>query len=454
MNFEKKFNQPQETDKEKEQPVYKTVHGVRYEVVNNQKNLAPPPKFSEPEISRRGFLKAALGLGGAAIAGSAVFKSLEKTADFAERAFEQEPMGEKTREQEEKPAPTPEQAEIEKEDFVTTAEILDFKKPGKIEFNSETVELIKNGWKKKYRENPKLKESFARAYREMGCWQPYLEDIFRKQGVPKEYIFLAIPESHWQPQAVSPAGATGPYQFMRSTAKLFGLKIEKNYDERKDPLASANACAKLLADLYQRTKDWNLALSGYNGSFLWKYLKENAGQDKKATYPNYLKFVENILNDKKTKIKNLSLSEKSKERIYLRKIRGYSENVNYPAKFLAVKELIEEGFVREQEAPVVFQEMEFGHSQAAHNFYKIAKGDTLFSLSRRFKTKPADIAILNPQAKNGLKIGQEIRLPAKEAGWLSLREIAARTGKPIERLAFLNPSIKIDSPLPKARIRV
>ncbi len=499
MNFEKNFYQPKDADK-KETSKYRYIRGVKYEVIGNQKKLAPRAKSPESKdagLSRRGFLKV-LGLGGAALAGTAIFKSFEKTAEFTEKALEQGHI-------EEKIEPTPEQTEIEKEDFTTTAEILDFDKSAPIEFSLAIVEQIKNGWKKKYRENPKLRDSFIRAYREMGYWRPYLEETFAQQGIPKEYIFLAIPESHWQTQAVSRSGATGPYQFMRATAKLYGLRMEQNFDQRKDPLDSALACAKLLGDLYQRTKDWNLALSGYNGGFLWKYLKETAfktrsdGKGKKASYSEYLNFVENILNNKKTEIKNLSRLEKvkpgdtlekiasrcgcsmeelrknnlgksgilaagrtiktpmpenSKKEIYFKKIRGYSENLNYPAKFFAIKELIDEGFVTEQGDPIEFQEKEFTQSKNRHNFYRVAKGDTLFGIGKRFKTNQEDITTLNPQIRRGLKLGQEIRIPGGRTQYLSLRGIAEQTKRPLERLAFLNPAIKIDAPLPISKLRI
>lgn len=506
MNFERKIYQP------KNEPEIIEIHGKKYIKKGPEKKLAPRAKSFNPEkegTTRRGFLKGVLGLGGAALAGAAILKSLEKPVEFIEKTFEQEQSLDKARteiQEEVKSEPTPEQTEIEKEDFTTTAEILDFDKSTLIEFGLATVEQIKNGWKKKYRENPKLKNSFIRAYREMGYWRPYLEEIFVRQGIPKEYIFLAIPESHWQTQAVSRSGATGPYQFIRATAKLYGLRMEQNFDQRKDPLGSAQACAKLLGDLYQRTKDWNLALSGYNGGFLWKYLKETTlktgtdGNGKKASYSEYLKFVENILNNKKTEIKNLTrlekvkpgdtwekiasycgcsvdelrknnlgksrilavgqtikapLPENLKREIYLKKIKGYSENLNYPAKFFAIKELIDEEFVTEQANPIEFREKEFAQSKSRHNFYKIVKGDTLFGIGKRFKTDPADIATLNPQIKRGLKLGQEIRIPGGRTQPLSLRDIAGQTGHSLEQLVFLNPGIvKIDAPLPKIRIRI
>jgi len=503
MKFEKNLNAFKESLDKKKVPAYETVEGIRiYERADKPAKDESCAKEQESEIrvSRRGFLKAILGLGGAALAGTAAVKSIEKTTEFANKVFKDQEEG-NTKEggMEEQLASTTEQAEINKEDFITTAEILDFDKPERIEFNLGTVERIKNGWKRKYREKPELRNSFIRAYREMGFWQPYLEEIFNQEGVPKDYIFLAIPESHWQLKAVSPAGAVGPYQFMRKTAQMYGLKVERNLDERKDPLASARACAKLLRDLRGRTNDWNLALSGYNGGFLWRYIKERTDQDKKPAYEDYLRFVEDILNNKKEKIKNLvrrikvrsgdswekianrhgcspaqlteinkgqiggliagqtlkmPFSESQKKKIYEKTIRGYSENVNYPAKFYAIKELIDEKFVTEQEVPITFREKKFIQPEIRYNLYKIIGGDTLFGLSRRFKIKSTDIVFLNPQLKLGLKAGQKIKIPIGQPRLLSLREVADKTGRPLERLIFLNPAIKPDASFPEMKVRI
>jgi soluble cytochrome b562 len=179
---------------------------------------------------------------------------------------------------------TSEQREIFEEDAKSLDEILSFKKKGKIDLNLETAEQVKNYWKERY-SNPKSKLSndLKRAYTDIGEWLPYLEDIFEKEDVPKKYAYLAIPESHWRPDAVSPAKAVGPYQFMKETAKTYHLKMDNWVDERKDPLKSARACAQNLKHLYNKTGDWDLVLSGYNGNKIWDYLEERP-KDEKISY--------------------------------------------------------------------------------------------------------------------------------------------------------------------------
>jgi membrane-bound lytic murein transglycosylase D len=89
--------------------------------------------------------------------------------------------------------------------------------------------------------------------------------IFKEQGVPGDLAYLPLIESGYRIQALSRARALGIWQFMASTARLFGLKVDWVVDERKDPYKSAAAAAKYLKKLYEDFGDWNLAIAAYNG---------------------------------------------------------------------------------------------------------------------------------------------------------------------------------------------
>ncbi len=93
---------------------------------------------------------------------------------------------------------------------------------------------------------------------------PMFEQVFDLYGVPYELKYLAIIESALNPRAVSRAGAVGTWQFMYSTARSYGLRINSLVDERKDYLASTHAAAKFLKNLYRIYGDWTLALAAYN----------------------------------------------------------------------------------------------------------------------------------------------------------------------------------------------
>ncbi|MEO6148881.1 MAG: transglycosylase SLT domain-containing protein [Mucilaginibacter sp.] len=93
---------------------------------------------------------------------------------------------------------------------------------------------------------------------------PIYEKAFRDAGIPEEIKFLSIVESELNPNAVSRVGATGPWQFMFATARLYGLNMDNYVDERRDPIQASYAAAAYLRDAYQEFGDWLLAIASYN----------------------------------------------------------------------------------------------------------------------------------------------------------------------------------------------
>lgn len=93
---------------------------------------------------------------------------------------------------------------------------------------------------------------------------PMFEQVFDQQQLPLEFKYLAIVESALNPIAVSPAGATGIWQFMYQTGKMYDLKINSTIDERRDPYKSTQAAAKYFKDMYEIYQDWLLVIAAYN----------------------------------------------------------------------------------------------------------------------------------------------------------------------------------------------
>ena len=98
----------------------------------------------------------------------------------------------------------------------------------------------------------------------MNYYFPMIEDIFDSYGLPAELKYMAVIESALYPNAVSRAGATGMWQFMYSTGRLYGLTINSIVDERRDPVKATHAAAKYLKDMYAIYGDWALVIAAYN----------------------------------------------------------------------------------------------------------------------------------------------------------------------------------------------
>lgn len=93
---------------------------------------------------------------------------------------------------------------------------------------------------------------------------PLFEEALDKEGLPLELKYLPVIESALNPVAKSRAGATGLWQFMSATGKMYKLEINSLVDERRDPYKSTQAAVKYLKDMYAVYQDWNLVIAAYN----------------------------------------------------------------------------------------------------------------------------------------------------------------------------------------------
>ena len=93
---------------------------------------------------------------------------------------------------------------------------------------------------------------------------PVIEPILRELGVPDDLKYLSIAESGLLFRAQSPAGAAGYWQFVKGTAKRYGLRVDRYVDERRDLTRSTKAAMAYLADLREQFGSWTLALAAYN----------------------------------------------------------------------------------------------------------------------------------------------------------------------------------------------
>lgn len=126
-------------------------------------------------------------------------------------------------------------------------------------------------------EDPEIRERIDRELLVNTYWQsnalllmkrankyfPIIEPILAANGVPDDFKYLALAESGFQ-QLVSPAGATGFWQIMRTTGKEHGMEINKNVDERYHIEKSTEVACKYLKDAYKKFGSWTTVASAYN----------------------------------------------------------------------------------------------------------------------------------------------------------------------------------------------
>lgn len=100
---------------------------------------------------------------------------------------------------------------------------------------------------------------FKRANR----WFPVIEPILKSNGIPDDFKYVALIESGLM-NVISPAGATGYWQFMESAAKEFGLEVNKEVDERYNVELSTAAACRYIKRAYSIFGNWTLTAASYN----------------------------------------------------------------------------------------------------------------------------------------------------------------------------------------------
>lgn len=139
--------------------------------------------------------------------------------------------------------------------------------PGAIEFAGERVPLeqwdVREKLDRELLVNTYWHSNTLLAIKRANRWFPVIEPVLQEEGIPDDFKYLALIESTFT-QAVSPAGATGFWQFLEATGKSYGLEINEEVDERYHVEKSTRAACHYLRDAYDRYGSWAMAAASYN----------------------------------------------------------------------------------------------------------------------------------------------------------------------------------------------
>jgi peptidoglycan lytic transglycosylase D len=160
---------------------------------------------------------------------------------------------------------------------------LDARTPFKVEYNPSLESVIKHYLKNR-------RGSLERLMGLSEYYFPMFEQELDRHNLPLELKYLAIVESALNPRAQSRVGATGLWQFMYPTGKMFGLDVSSYVDERSDPIMATEAACKYLKSLNTSFNDWDLALAAYNSGpgNVSKAIRRSGGKTNYWNLRNYL----------------------------------------------------------------------------------------------------------------------------------------------------------------------
>ena len=251
--------------------------------------------------------------------------------------------------------------------------------------------------------NTSIRNRFEQWLLRLSRYRPLVETIFAEFHLPSDLVYLSLVESGFNPYAYSRAKATGPWQFMKGTAKVYGLRVDAYVDERRDPIKSTVAAARYLRDLYDLFGAWPLAMAAYN-----------AGEGK----------VMRALH----KAQAESFTDISKTRLIRRETKEYVPR--FMAATIIAKNPDRYGFPQEASAPHQFEEVVV--TRPLH-FHAIANATGV---------PYSELRLLNPELR------RDATPPGDEA---YLLKVPVGTKGKVEQLLDRVPTYKFP-PLPKSQL--
>ena len=166
----------------------------------------------------------------------------------------------------------------------THLSVINFGPPTNLDFGGDKVPLerpeVMKRLEKELGKNVKYHHSTLLTLKRTNRYRKTFVEILEKKGIPSDFFYMAVAESNLA-NATSPVGAQGFWQFMKPTARYYGLEVTSTVDERFHPEKATFAAAKYLKDSYDQFGDWALVAAAYNmgGPRLKRKMKKQPGKD-------------------------------------------------------------------------------------------------------------------------------------------------------------------------------
>jgi len=321
-----------------------------------------------------------------------------------------------------------------------------------------------------------MKERFREGVVRSGAYISSIKEIFRSHGLPEDLAYLPHVESSFDTSAFSKVGASGIWQFTKSTGKNY-LRIDKAVDERSDPLTAAHAAARYLKNSHEQLGTWPLALTSYNygtagmkralnekGSYERIFSEYDKGHFKFASRNFYSEFLAALASAKKMEgdpsirldrpepTRSVTL-KKSAGIGDIRKHFGVSgstiERLNpalRPAVFSGARS-IPKGYVlrlpaahQAEQPAIAAREGKTPPQSTSGAVHLVRPGENLSVIAGRYGVSPQSLARANGINGSVVRIGQKLSIPTAGTAAVKTESPAAAGGK-VSRLAVYKTTV-------------
>jgi membrane-bound lytic murein transglycosylase D len=318
------------------------------------------------------------------------------------------------------------------------------------------------------------KDRFMEGVIRSGAYIGEIKELFKKKGLPEDLAYLPHVESSFDLQAYSKFGASGIWQFTRSTGTQF-LTINYAVDERQDPILSSHAAASFLKDNYSSLQSWPLAITAYNygpagmqraqqahGDYENIFHHYTQGHFKFASRNFYSEFLAALNVAKKLERSSAIKTQKPIKTSHFKLpafISASDISAHFKLSTVALKKLnpalrkavfqetkyIPKGYIlnlppNKQQLIASIPSQKFHSKQKPTQFYRVRNGDTAGKIAEKFGVSLNSLQKINNLDKHAMiLVGQNLLIPDKSVSSGNSLQNISQTQKKINKQSQATP---------------